>query len=110
MEYSIPDQYYSNYNFIFPGEFYNFPTPPATCPNGSGIAMCNQETLPFFNNNEELNMLPLISSDINSPISSASLPEQLGVSDMAMQALPKGYRGFCDFGAASGGFECSLPK
>ncbi|CAI9756745.1 unnamed protein product [Fraxinus pennsylvanica] len=100
MDYSVPDQYYSNY--LFPGESYNFPTVPEACPTGSGIAMCNGEILPFFNNNEELNMLPLMSSDISSPI---SLTEQLGVSDMAMQALPKDYTGFCDFGAAGGAFE-----
>ncbi|CAA3007804.1 zinc finger CONSTANS-LIKE 4 [Olea europaea subsp. europaea] len=97
MDYSVPDQYYSNY--FFPGESYNSSTVPAASPNGSGIAMCNGEILPFFHNNEELNMFPLMSSDINSPV---SLTEQLGVSDMAMQALPRDYIGFCDFG---GGFE-----
>ncbi|CAI9784050.1 unnamed protein product [Fraxinus pennsylvanica] len=100
MDYSIPDQYYSSY--FFSGKSYNFPTAPAACTNGSGMSMWNEENLPFFNNNEKINMLTPMSSDINSPISST---EQLWVSDMATQALPKDYRDFCDFGVAGGGFE-----
>ncbi|XP_022861612.1 uncharacterized protein LOC111381989, partial [Olea europaea var. sylvestris] len=100
MDYSIPDQYYSNY--FFTGESYNFPTAPAECTNGSGMSMFSEETFPFFNNNEKLNMLPLMSSDTNSPISST---EQFGFSDMDTQALPKDYKGFCDFGVGGGGFE-----
>ncbi|KAI3466329.1 hypothetical protein Pfo_022992 [Paulownia fortunei] len=87
---SIPRQHHSDYTFS--PEFFSFPIPVA-CTDTS-----IEETSDMFNNNASINVVPFLSSDINSPVSVASFPEQFGVPDcMAVPALWEREMVFGDF-------------
>ncbi|KAK4439591.1 hypothetical protein Salat_0294000 [Sesamum alatum] len=83
---SLPHHFCSNYAYL-PAEF------------------CGGEASNMYNvSNAAGNMVPappLMSYDVNSPVSVASFPEQFGVSDsnMAVPQFPEIDAGFCDFAA-----------
>ncbi|PIN04521.1 hypothetical protein CDL12_22939 [Handroanthus impetiginosus] len=70
----IPRQHNSDYTFS--PEFLGIPIP------ATNAAATGQESPNIFDNNALINMKPfLMSSDINSPVSVGSFPEQFGVPD-----------------------------
>ncbi|KAA8527175.1 hypothetical protein F0562_008596 [Nyssa sinensis] len=87
---SIPP-YYSDY--LFSNEFCEFPAPVAGGHGGAAV-MCCEESLPFFDHGA-LDLVPP-EPDVKSSFSMTSFPEQFGVSDMVVPALPEFYLGWSD--------------